>query len=312
MTPKRNLVAAWMVAASLAGASALAQGSTIYETDFESAGDPSGVSFTLGNLNSQGSWQVQEGTANVVNSPLAAASGSQYVAQGAGSRISRAVASASQRVIVRGHYFGNGISVLQDPPSAETDPMAAVLGFRALNASSFTVAAWDGNLNQYVEGDGPPAFPNNQWHKIIVSLNFNNHTYSIAVDNQPLLQGVAFHSDTLSSISEFLAASETGANVDRMGFFASSGDFDGDGLDDDAEMALGTDPTLTDTDGDGWADGFEFQFGSDPTDIDSTPVSHLVAFLNGLVPSNEIAMDMADHNTDGVVDAADVRSLQAD
>lgn len=46
-------------------------------------------------------------------------------------------------------------------------------------------------------------------------------------------------------------------------------DTDGDGLSNDEEAALGTDPELADTDGDGIADGDEVDLGTDPTSDDT-------------------------------------------
>ena len=48
-------------------------------------------------------------------------------------------------------------------------------------------------------------------------------------------------------------------------------DSDGDGLTDDEEAELGTDPDRADTDADGFADGDEVDSGSDPVDPDSYP-----------------------------------------
>jgi hypothetical protein len=48
-------------------------------------------------------------------------------------------------------------------------------------------------------------------------------------------------------------------------------DSDGDGLPDDVERMLGTDPFNPDTDGDGYPDGLEVTLGSDPLDQLSTP-----------------------------------------
>ncbi|MDE0596734.1 MAG: hypothetical protein OSB65_15965 [Roseibacillus sp.] len=49
----------------------------------------------------------------------------------------------------------------------------------------------------------------------------------------------------------------------------STGDFDGDGVNDPQEISEGTDPTNTDTDGDGSSDGDEKPNGTDPLDDDS-------------------------------------------
>lgn len=48
-------------------------------------------------------------------------------------------------------------------------------------------------------------------------------------------------------------------------------DSDGDGLSDEEEMRLGTDPFNPDTDGDGYPDGLEVALGSDPLDPRSVP-----------------------------------------
>jgi hypothetical protein len=48
-------------------------------------------------------------------------------------------------------------------------------------------------------------------------------------------------------------------------------DSDGDGLSDEEEIALGTDPFNPDTDGDGYPDGLEVALGSNPLDPKSIP-----------------------------------------
>lgn len=48
-------------------------------------------------------------------------------------------------------------------------------------------------------------------------------------------------------------------------------DADGDGLSDDAEAGLGTDPAVADTDGDGTGDGDEIDGNTDPLDADDKP-----------------------------------------
>lgn len=73
---------------------------------------------------------------------------------------------------------------------------------------------------------------------------------------------------------------------------APGGDLDGDGLDEEAEAALGTDPLLPDTDFDGRTDGEEVQAGTDPA--------------NGL--SNEFSVaGTRDSDGDGL---ADLREAQ--
>jgi hypothetical protein len=54
-------------------------------------------------------------------------------------------------------------------------------------------------------------------------------------------------------------------------------DMDNDGLTNDQEIALGTDPRKFDTDGDGWPDGLEVEAGSNPLDPLSTPALFIVS-----------------------------------
>ena len=62
-------------------------------------------------------------------------------------------------------------------------------------------------------------------------------------------------------------------------------DSDGDGLSDDLENSLGTNPELTDTDGDGYDDAEEYALGTDPTSalsLPNQPPSNLLPIDQGL------------------------------
>lgn len=60
----------------------------------------------------------------------------------------------------------------------------------------------------------------------------------------------------------FLACSDSDDEEDEQ----VSDDIDGDGLSNDEEAALGTDPESADSDGDGWSDKEEADLGTDPLD----------------------------------------------
>ena len=59
-------------------------------------------------------------------------------------------------------------------------------------------------------------------------------------------------------------------------------DSDGDGLADDVEASLGTNPGLADTDGDGFDDGVEVTLGSDPLVLANVPVAIVISDGGGL------------------------------
>src|SRR5438105_7280354 len=71
-------------------------------------------------------------------------------------------------------------------------------------------------------------------------------------------------------------------------------DMDNDGLANDVEVTLGTDPRKFDTDGDGWPDGLEVEAGSDPLDPNSRPVLFIIAEprVNFILPTTPaLALD---------------------
>ena len=101
-------------------------------------------------------------------------------------------------------------------------------------------------------------------------------------------------------------------------------DSDGDGLNDDVEVALGTDPGLPDTDGDNLLDGYEVGYDGDPGHYNlATDLNPLSADTDGdsFTDDTEVAYNSdplepastpatGDLNEDGVVNAGDVQLAQ--
>ena len=87
-----------------------------------------------------------------------------------------------------------------------------------------------------------------------------------------------------------------------------AGDPDGDGLDNEAEDELGTDPELGDSDGDGLDDGEEMEIGTDPLDDDSDD--------DGLSDGAEVGGDTdplnEDSDGDGVSDGDEGDPVEED
>jgi len=85
---------------------------------------------------------------------------------------------------------------------------------------------------------------------------------------------------TASSLSSL--SSPQGAQADSARHPPGGGiDTDGDGLTDEQERQLGTDPFAPDTDGDGFPDGLEVALGSNPLDASSLPDIRPPGILTG-------------------------------
>ncbi len=113
----------------------------------------------------------------------------------------------------------------------------------------------------------------------------------------------------------FRAASDAGVLTDP--FDATSHpalvppDTDGEGLDDGAELVLGTDPLLPDTDDDDYSDYVEVMLGSDPLDPLSTPAP-VDSDGDGLTDAQELALgtraDRVDSDDDTFSDHVEVNA----
>ena len=122
-------------------------------------------------------------------------------------------------------------------------------------------------------------------------------TLERAVGNAGWIQLDALRLDSVpDSDADGLSDDWENSTAGNLGDLASGGDFDTDGLDDEAEFTMGSDPTLADTDSDGLLDGVEtntrsFQGGSDtgtsPTvvDTDGGGVNDADEIANGTDPN---------------------------
>lgn len=228
------LLATSVLTAGLLG-SASAQ--TIYETSFEAD-----QGFTLGDLNGQGIWTVSgTGGANVVDNT--AGEGQYSVHQEADSTIMAEAQSSANRVIIRAWHNGTGTDQPLTAPDATT-MAAAILGFESTGVDTYVVKGFDGpaDTGGYIAPDSPMQLSTTEWNKIVVSVNYDTQTFDVAVNDTAYLQGLSFFNSSVTSFNGFQASSQASANIDLVGFYASDGDFDDDGVSDDLEMALGGDP----------------------------------------------------------------------
>lgn len=198
-------------ALSLSVGPAFAQ-TTFYSTSFEAP------DFTPGDLDGQDDWSVEEGSASVVDDAAGAFSGSQYVSQGENSVISRLVSgNGSNLVTFTGSYKGTGSDVLVVPDVEE--PVAVLLGFRRIDADTFTIAAYDGEESDYIEPDPAVTFPNDEWVEITALIDYAEGEFDLSVNGEPYLMGVNFADAGATSLGGFKSLSASASDIDEIGFF---------------------------------------------------------------------------------------------
>lgn len=280
----------------LVGMAALAPAANepIFVTGFESLNDPSGIGYALASLNNQGGWKVNEGgAAFVVAGPETTGAGTRFLKIAATSTVSRSAASDATHAIAKLKLRTNGTDELSAP--AAVDGIAVLLGIRQAPSNQLVVAGFDGGLQQFVEPSGGAPFDAAAWNDYTVAINYTAKTYTVAVNGTVLLDAVPFRNNTATALRNFAVSTQNGSSLDEVGLYSSNGDYDNDGLSDVQDMAIGTNPLLTDTDGDGFSDGYEHTNGTNPLDGDRNAV--------GAVPV------LGDVNEDGAINAADVTEL---
>jgi hypothetical protein len=143
------------------------------------------------------------------------------------------------------------------------------------------------------------------------AVTFTTHVadgkpYAVMVKIQPVLPG-QFCTVTKNGNGSVAGANVTDVVIECVG--STFTDTDRDGLTDEVEAKLGTDPTKVDTDGDTLGDGEEVLLrGSDPlkTDTDGDTVSDDREVANGTAPNN------FDTDGDGLEDGVDPYPWRAD
>lgn len=226
---------------AIAASAAIGQAQPIFETSFESSADPSGTNYTAGaSVGGQGGWVVDSGTATVVSNPTVPppavpgiSPNTNVVQQDASSSISRSVPeNLGTTVLFRGFYFGPGVDELDLPTT--TPPTAAALGFRRLSPTTLQIEGFNGT--EFVAPTGVDPLASDQWHQILILLDYDTQQYTVSVNNTPYLANIPF-SASVSKLNGFRSSTQVGTSLDTIGFFETDGDADDDGISDADEMA---------------------------------------------------------------------------
>lgn len=250
-----------LAAGLIVGSIPAVQAQLLYETDFETTPAPA---FNLNaTLNGQNGWSVVQGAATVSNlrSGATGASGAQHVNQTTNSIIRYSLTTPSDNVLVRGKWYGAGSATLTLPNTQNA--IAALIGFKSLTASTFTIEAYNGNTDSF-SGPGT-SFSNTVWHDIDLNIDYAAQNFDVRVNNQTYLSDVPFQS-SVSQLNGFESHAENSSNTDRLKFYASDGDFDNDGVSDEEEFETnGRNPFVADG-----SPTLDLAYAAPGTDLDVT------------------------------------------
>jgi YD repeat-containing protein len=183
-----------------------------------------------------------------------------------------------------GDGFSDGVEVASgsDPLDPNCTPLNCRL-YGEVESASFslidTVALIsapheaDSALFSVINSVATPAQPHEADSRLFSVVNSASAANPFEADSvlfsvQNTAQGVIVSSSIRQNLQ--VAPSATSAAV-RATALSGAIDSDGDGLTDEEERRLGTDPFNPDTDGDGYPDGLEVALGSDPLDPSSIP-----------------------------------------
>ncbi|MEM7386523.1 MAG: hypothetical protein AAF514_16400, partial [Verrucomicrobiota bacterium] len=175
-----------------------------------------------------------------------------------------------------GHWGGGGPDIGWNPDSMNEDDDPGVLGDAEQGVWTNIAYHWDGSTTR--------VFTNGKLSNFEENIILNTHPdlglliaaqrEGNGIDVTGALRGnlsIARIKVWDEALSEIAFALNYNEDASFFGRELASIDRDGDGLGDDEEAALGTDPENPDSDGDGVSDGGEVSLGTDPLDPNSKP-----------------------------------------
>ncbi|MFH0880456.1 MAG: hypothetical protein V2A34_12140, partial [Lentisphaerota bacterium] len=169
---------------------------------------------------------------------------------------------------------------IQPARSALPDPVEATNRATAIVAVDGygRICGYDGLNEAWIAASNGPV-STGQWLRVIVALDYKNHTWKLYSDTTPLLSGLGFKDSTVREFSraQWMGAFYSESYLDEVQITATEPtdlDDDADGLPNYWERQYGLsannpDDALDDSDHDGLTNIEEFQGGTHPLDSDS-------------------------------------------
>jgi len=256
---------------------ALSQAPFVWRLSFETS-----EGYTAGPINGMQGWVASNGV-EVVTSQAAEGSQSLKMERSQGEGI---VLSASRQIpsSVSTNIAWVSLKTRMAPNGFRNNPD----GSAAFTLEDDSICAYDGSSRCWIRS--PHIFPgiSNRWARIDIRLDFATKTFTLCCEGIATHRDLGFADPSISRINMLEAKNGHGCEAGLDAIVVSDRepaglDFDADGLSNDEERSLGTDPWSSDSDGDGIADTVEIANGWDPI------VNNYDADMDGLSNADETA-----------------------
>lgn len=223
--------------------------------------------FEAGPLSGQGGWNVPFGSAVIgphAGNPGGYAAVLRTGSNGESACMETFVIHPSNSVV----WTDLRIQMIPGPLPAAGPEFARLSAVIRMD-SSRALAGYDGAAQQWVVASNAPRAAPGAWLHLTVKRDYAAKTWSLYRDGVPLFQDLGFADPATerSALIRVEGGCTTGAGLDDLSAtleMPAHIDDDADGIPNEMEAAIGTNPYVSDTDGDGMDDGREIDWGFDP------------------------------------------------
>lgn len=270
-------------------------------------GFETGEGYSLGDLDGQALWTGRNGTA-VLNTDARTGQWSVDLPSGGGEATNAGImqvrigAEGREQIWAVAHLKpADGVRITLDHGRS-----------LIMDIAGDKVQVYDGSLQQTVESTRAFQTGNQDWHSVHILLDYKNDTFTVCLDRMLAFEDVPFAQGTAIALSELRirGAASSAVGVDDIQITTNDLfgglDYDGDGLSNAAEVALGTDFRDVDTDSDGMDDKWEYDNNTLPLtasgaqDPDNDGVENLLEYQAGGNPQ------VVDTDSDGMDDYVEI------
>ncbi|MBT7701860.1 MAG: DUF2341 domain-containing protein, partial [Verrucomicrobia bacterium] len=215
-----------------------------------------------GGLEGQEGWAVLAGTATLQTNVVFAGTHAVALESGASglAAVGRLCVAPGEQVVWSSYRMWTGPGALSHVLPAQTAAAFAV------NQDGYWAAR---SGQQWLVASNLPPVQSDQWLHVTIKEDYQNRLWDLYIGKDAILRDLTFADTNTFAFSHFafMGSRASTMYLDAVGISTQQPthlDVDGDGLSEDEETAVGTDPNDPDSDRDGMNDGAELRWGFSP------------------------------------------------